>query len=154
MSTNPNVDANGYLKPGAPGTGVPPREGMTRAEHIEYRRPVTEARHAREAGAAYTEQSWRQRMAGEASTPIPDGAEGPYGATWDAQSAEARIGHTLIDPTTKRFVPNPQYYEAVRSGFITMRGASVSPQFKKTGEQAQREGAKKRRGGWKTRSND
>lgn len=159
MSDNPNVDEQGYLKPGAPGTGTPPK-GISRAEHIEYRRPVTEARHAREAGAAHVEQAWRERAAGNLDdTSLPDGADlsdlpAPYGATWDAQSAEARIGHTLLDPTTKRFVPNPQYYEAVRSGFIKMRGASVSPQFKKTGQEAQAEGAKKRRGGWKTRSND
>jgi len=159
MADNPNVDDRGYLKPGAPGTGAPPSTDMTRAEHIEYRRPVTEARHAREAGAAHVEQSWRKRAAGEEieNSSLPDAADttdAPYGATWDPQSAEIRIGHTLIDPTTKRFVPNPQYYEAVRSGFIKMRGASVSPQFAKTAQQAHSEAAKKRRGGWKTRSND
>ena len=160
MSDNPNVDANGYLKPGAPGTGAPPSSAMTRAQHIEYRRPVTEARHAREAGAAHVEQAWRERAAGNLdSTALPDGADitdlpAPYGATWDPESVEVRIGHTLLDPTTKRFVPNPEYYSAVRSGFIQMRGQSRSPQFQKTGQQAQAEGARKRRNGRKSRSND
>lgn len=123
-----------YLKYGDPGTGAPPRKGMSRKEHIAYRRPVTEARHNRERTAGLTEQAWRQRAAGDTSATAPDGSPlgtsaGPYGATYDPTTGETNLGWVRPNPQTGKIEANPEYKAAKRSGFIQPRGSARSSQF-------------------------
>lgn len=108
--------------------GVNKFTGWTRQDHIDYRRPITEARHARQRAEAEREQSWRQRAIKGTSAPDAadptDVTEGPYGSTWNPETQEIQLGWLL--PGGQR---NPNYYEAVKSGFIQPRGAQRSRQF-------------------------
>lgn len=102
--------------------------GWSRQDHIDYRRPITEARHARQRGEAEREQAWRQRAIKGSSAPDAadpaDVTAGPYGATWDSATQQVQIGWLL--PGGQR---NPEYYSAIKAGFIQPRSAQRSRQF-------------------------
>lgn len=127
------IDENGYMKPGAPGTSAPPK-GLTRAEHIAFRQPVTDARHARQAAAVS-----RTLVASSA----PDGAEQSPDfismadipvATAETASTDPRTGETLIgwtrkNPETNKFEANPNYAKWKAQRLVQNRSHPVSPQF-------------------------
>jgi len=125
------VDENGYMKPGAPGTDAPPK-GLSRAEHIAYRRPVTEARHARQEAAS-------QALLDSSA---PDGSEGASTfigldvptVTSDTSSVDPVTGETLMgwirkNPETNRFEANPNYAKWKAQRAIQDRSHPISPQF-------------------------
>jgi len=115
------VDKEGYLLPSAPGQNAP-RKGWSRKQHIEYREPVTKARHLRQRTEGETEQAWRQRAMGYSNTTMPDGStvgttNGPYGATYDPKTRETNLGWVKTNPKTGQLEPNKDYISAQRSGF-------------------------------------